>query len=101
MARLQTPQILSMPGLTTSPVKVSTTEIICTSFIVQNPQSNTDFIVLGNVSGQIYQIAPGKDLAVRGDNLDNGTSAYFNLQDWYIKAESGTQSANILWTDGR
>ena len=100
MARRQVQRQIT--GSSTSPVaaQISATEILTTSFIVQNPPTNTDFIRLGNVTGQVFYIAPGKELAVRGDNLDNGTSAYVNLADFYILAESATQDFVVLYLEG-
>lgn len=99
MARLQTPQVINLAGVSTTPVQISSTEVLTTSFIVQNPLTSTDFLKLGNNVGQFFQIAPGRDFEVNGDNLDVGASAYLNLQNWYVVAVSGTQSVNIIYLE--
>lgn len=99
MARLQQPVQIAVGPFTTTPVQISATSINCTSFIVQNPPAATDFIKLGNATGQIHFIAPGKDLAVHGDGLDNGTTAYLNLSQWYVVAVSGTQNAEVTYLE--
>lgn len=99
MARLQVPQQISLGPFTTTPVQISAVEILCTSFIVQNEPTGSDFIRIGNALGQIHSIAPGKDLTVYGDNLDNGTTAYLNLSEWYVVAESGNQNANVTYLE--
>ena len=64
-----------------------------------NASENADFIKIGNSTGQFFEIAPGNDLAVHGDALDNGTYAYVDLQDWYVVAVSGNQTGNILYLE--
>lgn len=99
MARKQLPQNIDLGVFTTTAVQLSATSILCTSFIVQAPEGNTDFILIGNNTGQYYQIAPGRDLAVHGDALDNGTFAYVDLSDWYVVAASGNQTGNVLYLE--
>jgi len=98
MARLQVPKVLSL-GPFGAAIPLSNTTLNVTSFIIQGPLTNTDFIVLGNQSGQVHQISPGRELAVNGDNLDNGTTAYMDLSQWYIKALSGNQLANVTYLE--
>ena len=99
MARKQLPKNIDLGSLSTTPSQISATEILCTSFIIQAPEGNTDFIKIGNSAGQFYQIAPGRDLAVHGDALDNGTFAYVDLRDWYVVAMSGSQGGNVLYLE--
>lgn len=99
MARLQVPKTIALSGLTTTPQAISGSQLNVTSFIVQCPSSNADFIVLGDVSGQSLQIAPGHELAINGDNLDNGTTGYLNLNQWFLKSMSGVLNANIMYLE--
>lgn len=99
MARKQLPKNIDLGVFTTTPAQLSATEILCTSFIIQAPEGNTDYVKLGNSSGQFYEIAPGRDLAVHGDALDNGTFAYMDLRDWYVAANSGSQTGNVLYLE--
>lgn len=98
MARQQIPKQIALNFGTTA-VQISSSQILCTSFIVQNEPTGSDFIRLGNATGQIHFIAPGKDLAIHGDGLDNGTTAYLDLSQWYVVAESGTQDANVSYLE--
>lgn len=98
MARLQRPQNFTV-AVTTTPAALSATENNVTSFIIQAPVTNTDFIKVGNSSSQVFQIAPGRDLEVNGDNLDLGTSGYVDLKEWFVSSVSGAQSANILYLE--
>ena len=100
MARKQTPQQFLISPVDTTPQPLSVTEILCTSILVQNPISSTDYIRVGNSSTQLFEIAPGKELSIWGDNLDNGTSAYTDLNEWYVVAASGSQSAVITYLEG-
>ena len=100
MARQQTPQQFLITPVDTTPQAFSGTEILCTSVLVQNPISSTDYIRVGYRTTQLFEIAPGKELSIWGDNLDNGTSAYTDLQDWFIVAASGSQSAVITYLAG-
>lgn len=99
MARQQLPIVLNVGPVTTTPKQISLTQILMTSFIVQAPIGNSDYIKLGSSSGQFYEIAPGRDISVNGDNLDNGTTAYMNLQDWYIVSVSGSQDCNVVYLE--
>lgn len=99
MARKQLPKNIDLGSFSTTPVQLSLTSILCTSFIIQALEANTDFVMLGNSTGQYYEIAPGRDLAVHGDALDNGTYAYVDLADWYIVAASGNQTGNVLYLE--
>ena len=99
MPRLQLPKTINFSAVAGLPAPISSTELKVTSFIIQNRLSNSDFILVGDLTGQSFQIAPGKDLAVNGDNLDNGTTAFMNLQDWYVDALSGTQVVDILYLE--
>lgn len=99
MARLQTPQNISLTGISTTPVQFSAVSLNVVSFVIQSPAGNNDFIKIGNATGQLFQIAPGKDLAVQGDALDNGTDAYLDLSQWYVVAVSGVQTADILYLE--
>lgn len=76
---------------------ISPTELLVTSFIIQCPIANTDFVVVGGDDGQIFEIAPGKDLSINGDGLDHGTFAYINLQEVFVRALSGNQIAHITY----
>jgi len=98
MARLQQPQNFTV-AVNTTATPLTASEHNVTSFIIQAPVSNTDFIKVGNSSLQVFQIAPGRDLEVNGDNLDLGTSGYVNLNEWFVSSVSGTQSANILYLE--
>lgn len=99
MAREQVPVSFSVGPFTTTPVQISAVELKVTSFIIQNPSTASDFIIVGNNTVQTFFIAPGKDLAINGDNLDIGTSAYMNLQNWYVVANAGIQNCNILYLE--
>ena len=99
MARLQEPRNIDLGNFTTTAVQISATQILTTSFIIQAPVGNTDFIKLGNALGQFFIIAPGKDFQVEGDKLDNGTSAYVDLSQWYVIAVSGIQTANVVYLE--
>lgn len=99
MARLQVIQTFQVSGITTTPKQISNTTLNVTSFIIQNPASSTDFIKVGNLSGQFFQIAAGRDLAIQGDSLDNGTNAYLDLSTWYVSSVSGTQTANVNYLE--
>lgn len=99
MAREQILLQLSVGPFTTTAVQLSATSILTTSFIIQCPSSNSDFVKIGNALGQTFQIAPGKDLAVRGDALDVGTNSYVDLSKWFVSAQSGSQSVNIMYLD--
>lgn len=99
MAREQIPQGFDIGTFTTTAVQLSATEKLVTSFIVQAPITNTDFIKIGNAAGQFFNIAPGKDFEVNGDNLDNGTTAYTDLAKWYVIAVSGNQDANVVYLE--
>lgn len=99
MARLQVPQVIDLGVVNTTPKQISVTELNITSFILQAPEGNTDFIRLGNSTGQLYELGPGDTLAVHGDALDNGTYAYMNMQQWYVVAVSGTQTGNVLYLE--
>lgn len=99
MARKQLPKNIDLGSITTTPKQLSVTEIQTTSFIIQAPEGNTDFIRIGNSSNQYYELAPGDTLEVHGDNLDNGTSGFLDLREWYVVAVSGTQAGNILYLE--
>ena len=99
MAREQIPNQFQLNPVTTTPQPLSVTSLLVTSFIIQGPLSNTDFIILGSVTGQFQQIAPGRDLAVNGDNLDNGTTGYVDLSKWYVASVSGNQVANVTYLE--
>lgn len=99
MAREQVLQQINL-SMSTTPVQFSASVLLVTSFIIQAPYSNTDFLKIGNAAGQSFQLAPGKDLEVNGDNLDNGTTAYMDLSKWYVVATSGTQAADISYLAG-
>lgn len=99
MAREQLPIAFSVGPFTTTAVQISATELKVTSFIIQNPSTASDFIILGNNTMQTFFIAPGKDLAINGDNLDIGTSAYMNLENWYVVANAGIQNCNVLYLE--
>lgn len=99
MARKQIPISISVGPFTTTPVQISSVELNVTSFIIQNPSTASDFIIVGNNTMQTFFIAPGKDLAINGDNLDTGTSAYMDLSTWYVVANAGIQNCNILYLE--
>jgi len=99
MARLQQPRQINYVAIGTSAVPLALTEINTTSFIVQASPMNTDFILLGNRSGQLYWIAPGKDVSIHGDGLDHGTYGYLNLEEWEIKSNSATQDASVTYLE--
>ena len=99
MAREQIPVSISVGPFTTTPVQLSATPLKVTSFIIQNPASASDFIIVGNNTMQTFFIAPGKDIAINGDNLDVGTSAYMDLTNWYVVANAGIQNCNILYLE--
>ncbi len=98
MARLQSPIPIPLT-VNTTPSKIFATELKVTSFIIQNPITSSDYIRIGNAAAQYFYIAPGRDLEVNGDNLDNGTTAYMNLAEWYVVSVSGTQTVNVLYLE--
>ena len=99
MARLQVPRIIDLGVINTTPKQISAAEINITSFILQAPEGNTDFIRVGSSTGQIYELGPGDNISVHGDALDNGTYGYVNLQQWYVVAVSGNQTGNVLYLE--
>ncbi len=99
MARLQVPNAFSVSPVGVVAQPLSGTTLNVTSFVVQGPLTNTDFIILGGPSNQYHQISPGRELAINGDNLDNGTTAYMDLSQWYIKSASGAQVANVTYLE--
>lgn len=99
MARLQRPVVIDLGVINTTPKQISATTINCTSFIVQAPQGNTDFIRIGNSAGQLFELAPGKELSPYGDNLDVGATAYLDLSDWYVVSASGNQTGNVIYLE--
>lgn len=99
MARRQLPRSFQVVGIDAIGKPLSATKLLATSFIIQSPISNTDFVVVGNGLETFFEIAPGKDLEVHGDNLDNGTSGYLDLNEWFVKAVGGVQKVNILYLE--
>ena len=98
MARIQDLKQIIL-NVTTSPIQLSNIYLEATSVIIQNPQSNADFLKVGNSLGQEFFIAPGKDLQIRGDNLDHGTSAFLDLSKIYLRMNSGTGTINASYLD--
>jgi len=99
MARQQVPNAFQINPVGVGAQQLSVSTLKVTSFVVQGPLSNTDFIILGGPSNQYHQIAPGRELAINGDNLDNGTTAYMDLSEWYVKSASGAQLANVTYLE--
>lgn len=98
MARKQVQKSIPL-AFSTTPVQISAVTLNVTSYIIQAPVTNTDFISVGGADGQIFQIAPGRDLEIHGDNLDLGTGAYVDLSECYVKSVSGAQTANVLYLE--
>lgn len=99
MAREQIPNQFQLNPVTTTPQPLSVTPLYVTSFLIQGPLSNTDFLILGSDSGQFQQIAPGRDIGINGDNLDNGTTGYMDLSKWYVASVSGSLIANVTYLE--
>lgn len=99
MARRQGLISLQLTGVTTTAVPLSATAVQATSVLIQNPLSSADDIIVGNAAGQYQHIYPGKDLEIRGDNLDHGTSAWLDLSTIYVKFQSGTGTVVYSYLD--
>lgn len=96
MAREQVPHTISIHGIVTD-TPLSTIKYLTTSFIIQAPLDNTDFLLIGNKNNQFFEIAPGNDLSIEGDKLDHGTQSYFDLSNWYVKSKTGQAlTCNVL-----
>lgn len=100
MARQQFVTSLDISPVTTTPKQISVTELKVTSFIVQNPISNTDYIKVGDSVAQMFEVAPGKDLEINGDGLDNGTFGYIDLSTVYVVAVGGSQTCSVTYLEG-
>lgn len=101
MAREQALQTIQILNITDTPVRISSTKRLVTSFLIQNPLENAEFLMIGNSENQFFELAPGNDLELNGDGLDHGTTAYVDLHHWFIRSKSVEPiSANILILKG-
>ena len=71
-------------ALSTSAEQLST-NLKCSSVLLQNPSSNSINILVGNASAQVIVLIPGASLVI---------STGGNLSSVYAKSASGTPSIN-------
>ena len=66
---------------------IATVGVPCNSVIVQNSNSSTPIVLLGDVNGQFYELTPGQAVQVPCNNLNQ----------LYVKAASSTATVNLIW----
>lgn len=69
------------------------------SVIIQALSTNTDFIYIGNSSNQTFALAPGKSIEIHGDGLDHGTSAWFDINEIYIRVNVNGEGVAYMTLD--
>lgn len=102
MARTQT--FVTAPNVTVpvagTPVQVFGTSKFVKSCTIQALPTNTGRVFIGDSASQTLALDPGRGATFKGDNMDNGTTAKFDLAEIYIDAAVNGEGVSLTYTDG-
>lgn len=76
------------------------TSIYVKSVIIQAKPSNTDYVYVGDSSGQYHAIEPARSIVIYGDALDNGTDAQLDLSTVYVNSNVNNEGVSFMYMLG-
>ena len=96
-------RLVNFGSITTNagvPVPLSATEYWVKSLIVQGLDSNTDFVMIGDLALQSHSVEPRRSIVIWGDNLDNGTAGQIDLSTVYLDVLVNGEGVNVMVLEG-
>lgn len=101
MARKQ--YLTTLPNVTSdavTPQRLSATDLWVTSAFIQALPGNTNRVFIGDDTSQNMALEAGAAITVKGDGLDLGTTAIFNLRDVYVLSQVAGEGVAISYLEG-
>lgn len=87
-------------ALAATPEALTATSEYVKSVTIQGLATNTDFVYVGDSTGQLYAVAPGKSICIHGDGLDYGGFGEIDISLIWIRVLVNGEGVSYLALSG-